>query len=384
MQKNDAGPMSAQRLTEQQRVDWLQLILSENVGPATFRQLVNHFGSAAGAIAALPDLAQRGGGKRPYKLCDRDLAERHLAQAAGMDAHIIALGEPEYPSLLGHIDHAPPLLCIKGVIDLLTQPKLAMVGARNASAAGRRLTRQLAQELSASGLAIVSGLARGIDTAAHEAALAGGTIAVLAGGIDHIYPPENAELHAQIAADGVIVSEMMPGFRPQARDFPRRNRIISGMCFGVVVVEAAQRSGSLITARLAVEQGREVFAIPGSPLDPRAAGTNRLIQQGAALVASGGDILEILTPLIERTTRNTPGFSETEKHQPLDAEVAKTGDVPDKTRAKICNALSPAPVTIDDLARECGVALPQVHIVLIELELAGRLTRHNNHTVSCP
>ena len=376
--------MSDRRLSEQQRVDWLQLILSENVGPATFRHLINHFGSAASAIAALPDLAERGGGKRPYKLCDRGLAEQHLAKAGAMDAQIIALGEPEYPAHLGHIDHAPPLLCVKGVIDLLAKPKLAIIGARNASAAGRRLTRQLAQELSATGLMIVSGMARGIDTAAHEAALAGGTIAVLAGGIDHIYPPENDELHAQIAANGVIASEMMPGYRPQARDFPRRNRIISGMCFGVVVVEAAQRSGSLITARLAVEQGREVFAIPGSPLDPRAAGTNRLIQQGAALVATSDDILEILTPLIERTTRNTQGFSDRETDQPPGADFSKADDISDKTRTQILNALSPTPVNIDDLARECGVALAQIHAVLIEMELAGRLTRHNNHTVSIP
>ena len=287
-------------LTDEERLDWLRLIRSENVGPRTFRALVNHFGSAGAALAALPDLGRRGGASRPTSVYPRPDAERELMAAARQGITYVALGEAGYPVRLQTIDDAPPLLAVRGNSGALAHPIVGIVGARNASASGVKFAQLIARQLGEAGFVIVSGLARGIDAAAHRAALASGTVAVLAGGHDRIYPPEHAELAQALLADGAAVSEMPLGWEPRAHDFPRRNRLISGLALGVVVIEAAQRSGSLITARFALDQGREVFAVPGSPLDPRAQGTNSLIKQGATPVTEAADVIEVLTPILAR------------------------------------------------------------------------------------
>jgi DNA processing protein len=289
------------------------------------------------------------------------------------------MGEKGYPPALSHVDAPPPLLYAKGRLDLADAPIVAMVGARNGSAVGQKLTRQLATELGLEGFVIASGLARGIDTAAHLAALERGTIAVLAGGIDVVYPPENTDLQRAIGEQGLLLSERSPGFAPRGKDFPRRNRLISGISLGVVVVEAAERSGSLITARFAGEQGREVFAVPGSPLDPRSAGTNNLLKQGACLVTSARDIVEALAPILGRPVEPFgPELSAPEEGvspEPL-PEIAQS------ERERIIGALGPSPVDIDEVARVTGVAVRKVHIVLLELDLAGKLQRHGQQLVS--
>ena len=280
-----------------EKLAWLRLIRSENVGTITFHRLVERFGSAGAALEALPELARRGGGARKIKVCPKAAAEREMEALDSLGARLIARGEAGYPALLAHIDDAPPLLGVIGHAHLLERTAIAVVGARNASLNGRRFARRLAGDLGSGGLLVVSGLARGIDSSAHEGALETGTAAVLAGGIDVVYPEEAAGLYADIRERGVLMSEMPPGTRPQARHFPRRNRLISGLSRGVVVVEASPRSGSLITARLALEQGREVFAVPGSPLDPRARGTNDLIRQGATLTESADDVFAVLNEM---------------------------------------------------------------------------------------
>jgi len=272
------------RLTDEQRIDWLRLIRSQNIGPRTFRSLVNHFGGARAALDALPSLAQRGGARGAVQICPREDAVRELALAHKLGVALVAWGEPDYPARLQMIDDAPPLLTIRGNAAALARPMVATVGSRNASGAGLKFTQMIARELGEAGFVVVSGLARGIDAAAHKASLATGTIAVLAGGQDRIYPAEHASLLDAILPAGSALSEMPLGWEPRASDFPRRNRLISGLSLGVVIVEAAKRSSSLITARCALDQGREVFAVPGSPLDPRAEGTNGLIKQGATPV----------------------------------------------------------------------------------------------------
>ena len=287
-------------LTDAQRLDWLRLFRSDNVGPRTFRMLLNHYGDARAALAALPDLARRGGAQRSPRICSREDAEREMDAAHELGVRFVGLGEPDYPARLREIDDAPPLLALRGQQDVLDRPMLAMVGARNASAAGQKFAERLARDLGEAGLVIVSGLARGIDAAAHRASLATGTVAVLAGGHARIYPPEHVDLLDAILSEGAAVSEMPVGWEPRSRDFPRRNRLVSGLALGVVVVEAAMRSGSLITARLAGEQGREVFAAPGSPLDPRAEGSNGLLKQGATLVTEANDVITMLEPILGR------------------------------------------------------------------------------------
>lgn len=366
--------MTRRLLTDAQRADWLQLIQSENVGPATFRQLINRFGSAAEALSALPGLSRKGGLGRPLRIYGREAAERDLARADECDARFVAAGEPGYPPLLRQIDGAPPLLCIKGEAGLYEREAVAIVGARNASAIARKFARQLAAEIGEAGYLIVSGLARGIDTAAHEAALDRGTAAVLAGGIDYIYPPENAELHNAIARQGLLVSEMVPGTVPKAEHFPRRNRIISGIARATIIVEAALRSGSLITARFATEQNREVFAVPGSPLDPRCEGTNRLIRQGATLLTAASDVIEVL----QSQPMDAAGDVFLEPEYQLGRDHEADGD----ERRRIIALLSPSSVEIDDLIRESGGSPAAVIGVLLELELAGRITRHPGGRVS--
>lgn len=359
-----SGP--AQLLSPAQRRDWLRLIRTENVGPRTFRALINQFGGASAALEALPSLARRGGRLLPPRIPTAAEAEAEMAALARMGARLVASGEADYPFALRQLDDAPPLLCVKGQGAVLRRPMVAIVGARNASAAGRSFAARLARDLAAAGWVVVSGLARGIDAAAHEAALEGGTVGVFAGGLAKPYPPENLGLIGKVAETGAVVSEMPVGWEPRARDFPRRNRLVSGMALGVVVVEAAERSGSLITARLAGEQGREVFAVPGSPLDPRAGGTNRLLKQGATLVTEAEDVICVLTPMAARTPRDA-----IEAEGPA-MELAMPGD---DARTRIIDLLGPAPALIDDIVRLSGCTAAEVQLVLLELDLAGRLDR---------
>ncbi|WP_419816792.1 DNA-processing protein DprA [Glacieibacterium sp.] len=345
----------------------LRLIRSENVGPVTYRQLISRFVTAQAALDALPDLARRSGGKT-LRIGTASDAERELAALAAFGATPLFIGTPEYPLLLARTETAPPILSLKGDPTLLERPAVAMVGARNASAAAVRFARTLAAELAEHDLVVVSGLARGIDAAAHTGALAGGTVAVIAGGIDVCYPPETAELQQRIGIEGLVVAEMPIGTTPQARHFPRRNRIIAGLCAGTVVVEGAMRSGSLITARLAAESGREVMAIPGSPLDPRAQGCNQLIREGATLVQSAADIIEAISGFGGGSFRSlaAPMFD----FAPVAVEAGE-----DERRA-VEELLSPTPVAVDELVRQSGLASAVVAAVLLDLELGGAVARH--------
>jgi DNA processing protein len=344
----------------------LRLIRSENIGPITYFQLLARFGSAAAALDAIPALAARGGGRAP-KLASRSAIEREIEQVARIRARYLFLGQGLYPPLLAELETAPPALIVKGHATLLDRPGVAMVGARNASAAACRFARALAQGLGEARIVIVSGLARGIDSAAHDGALETGTIAVVAGGIDVFYPPENEARQRSIAERGLIVSEQPPGVEPRSRHFPSRNRIIAGLAHGTLVVEAAPRSGSLITARCAAECGREVMAVPGSPLDPRAQGCNQLIREGATLVQSADDVLEAISP-----SRIRP-FRQPERDYRLPGVPAEADDRARETIAALLNA---TPVPVDELVRQSGLAPAVVQTVLLELELAGRLERH--------
>lgn len=378
MAKTSKPPKDGARLNDEQRLAWLRLIRSENVGPATFRALVNQFGGAEAAIAALPALSRRGGRANDIRLCSAGEAEAELAAAERLGAHLVAIGEPGYPPALAQVDGPPPLLYVKGRLELADMPIVAIVGARNGSAIGQKFTRQIASQLGLEGFVVASGLARGIDTAAHTASLDHGTIAVVAGGIDNIYPPENEVLQQAIGQRGLLISERAPGFSPRGKDFPWRNRLISGIALGVVVVEAAERSGSLITARLAGEQGREVFAVPGSPLDPRAAGTNNLLKQGATLVTEVSDIIETLAPILGRPP--APPVELASSDEP--ATPSPLPDIGQSERTRVIEALGPSPVDIDELIRATGVETRKVHIILLELDLVGRLQRHGRQLVS--
>src|SRR3984893_11084875 len=359
----DIKTSSTTHLTDAQRIDWLRLIRSDNVGPRTFRSLINHFGSARTALERLPDLARRGGADRPGRICSEEDPRADLAASSKIGVSLLAPDEAGYPPRLATLEDAPPLLGVRGAEAALMRPMIAIVGSRNASGAGLKFADTLARDLGDAGFVIVSGLARGIDQAAHRASVIGGTVAVLAGGHDRIYPPEHEELLAlMLESGGAAISEMPLGHVPRARDFPRRNRLISGAALGVVVVEAAHRSGSLITARIAAEQGREVFAAPGSPLDPRAAGTNDLIKQGATLTTEASDVINAVEPIMER-----PIELREPDEEPIDSE-------PDASeRARIVNLLGPAPLLLDDLIRMAGTTPAIVRTVLLELELAGRL-----------
>ncbi len=380
-----AAPLPIAELGHAERVACLRLIRTENVGPVTFRELVNHCGGAERALVALPDLTRRGGRRQPVKIYPRDKAEAELEAARKIGARPLFTIEPGYPAMLVHAGVPPPLIYVKGRTELFDLPGVAIVGARNASAAGRAMARQLAIGLGAAGMVIVSGLARGIDGAAHEASLATGTVAVLAGGIDHIYPPEHESLHARIAAEGCIVSELPPGFKARGNDFPRRNRIISGLARGVVIVEAAVRSGSLITARRAADQGREVFAVPGHPLDPRAEGTNMLLKQGATLVTSAEDVLETLRPQMEPQTgslaRGMAAAASTLLEPDPDADLQPSLPT-EAAQLVVLQALGPAPVSIDELARATGLTIRALRAVLIELALAGRIEHQGAQLVA--
>jgi DNA processing protein len=362
------------RLSAGERLDWLRLIRTENVGPRTFRALIDHFGDARTALEALPVWARRGGARTPMPVCSREQAERELDGLRQLEISLIALCEPDYPIRLRMIDDPPPLLAVRGSGAALAAPMTAVVGSRNASAAGVKFAGRIACELGEAGFVVVSGLARGIDAAAHRACLTSGTVAVLAGGHDHVYPPEHADLLQSILANGVAITEMPLGWEPRARDFPRRNRLISGLSLGIVVIEAARRSGSLITARMALEQGREVFAVPGSPLDPRTEGTNGLLKQGATLVTEVADVLAVLRPILGRSIDLPVEEPET---APLHLGEPATDE-----RAGIIGLLGPTPVSIDDLVRLSQSSPAIVRTVLLELEIAGRLARHGGSLVS--
>lgn len=363
-------------LSQSERLDWLRLYRSENVGPVTFFRLLEQFGTAGAALDALPDLAKRGGGKKPITVCTKAAAERELGLLDKIGARLVAAVEPDFPPALRSLETAP-ILTVIGHPHLLTRPMVGMVGARNASAAGRKLAQTIAGDLGRSGYLVVSGLARGIDTAAHQGSLTSGTVAVLAGGVDVVYPPENQPLYEQICAQGCVVSEMPPGTQPQANHFPRRNRLISGMSLGLLVVEAAAKSGSLITARNALDQGREIFAIPGSPLDPRCQGPNGLIKQGATLVESADDILNVLNDMLRRPLAEPAGggFAQAPRAQASEAELLLA-------RKTVVQSLSPTPVTVDEILRQCQLSPAVVSVILLELELAGRLERHSGNQVS--
>nr|WP_316653614.1 DNA-processing protein DprA [uncultured Gellertiella sp.] len=366
-------------LSERQKIAWLRLIRSDNVGPSTFRDLINHFGSAEKAIDALPELSRRGGSTRAIRIASRAEAEAELETAARFGARFIGIGEADYPHALRQIDGAPPLLAIKGNADVTALPALGVVGARNASISGCKFAAHLCREVGRSGYAIVSGLARGIDQAAHRASLDTGTIAAMAGGLDRPYPPENIGLLEEIwNGNGLAVSEMPFGWEPRARDFPRRNRLIAGIGLGVLVVEAATRSGSLITARLAGEAGRLVFAVPGSPLDPRCQGTNGLLKEGAIMVTEPADLIDALAPLA-----GTGLFPAADlREPPLEGERPMLPPPDETDRGRIVSALGPTPVDVDDIIRHTGIAAPDVYLVLLELDIAGKLHRHPGGMVS--
>jgi DNA processing protein len=352
-------------------VDRLRLVRSPGIGPVTYRQLLSRFGSAAAALEAVPDLAARGGGKPP-RLASQADAEREIARVEALGGRYLSIGQGLYPRALAELDDAPPLLTVKGNLQLLERPLVAMVGARNASAAACRFARQLAYDLSQQGVAVVSGLARGIDSAAHDGSLETGTIGVIAGGLDVFYPPENQSRQEAMAERGLVIAEMPPGTEPRARHFPYRNRIIAGLSAGTVVVEAAPRSGSLITARLAAEAGREVMAVPGSPLDPRAQGCNQLIRDGATLIQNAADVLEAVRPIQPRFA------SPRSEYQPEPEWV--NGD--DDAVGVVEDLLGPSPVPVDEIIRLSGAPSGAVQMALLELDLAGRLDRHAGGKVS--
>ena len=365
---------SSLQLSDEERLNWLRLAQTENVGPVTFHQLIGAYKTATAAIEALPDLSARGGRRRALQIYSKEAAQQMMAKAEALNAKFVVAREVGYPRDLQHIPAAPPMVCVAGNLELAVQNGVAIVGARNASALGLKFTRQLARGLVDAGLLVVSGLARGIDTAAHEASLNAGTAAVLACGLDHFYPPENEKLQCAIGEHGLLISEMPPGTAPKSEHFPRRNRIISGMAKAVIIVEAAMRSGSLITARFAAEQGREVFAVPGSPLDPRCEGTNKLIKDGANILTS---IDDVLTALKTQSYRPRGMLLEEE---PL--SVLMPTSISAQDRERVLTLLSPSPIETDDLIRESGLATEYVVTILLELELAGRAIRHAGGRIS--
>lgn len=372
MSKPAAGP----RLSDRQRLSWLRLIRTQNVGPASFRELINRFGSAEAALEMLPELMISGGAKRIMRIPSVEEAEAELDAASENGARFVGIGEADYPPMLKNMDNPPPLIAVKGEAAVFRLPAVAIVGARNASLAGIKMSRMLAADLGRDGYVIVSGLARGIDTAAHQGSLSTGTVGVLAGGLDVPYPPENIGLCDDIAErGGAVISEMPFGWQPRAQDFPRRNRLVAGAALGLVVIEAAQRSGSLISARLAGEMGRLVFAVPGSPLDPRCAGSNGLLKDGATLVTEAADVSGAIAPLAGTRTRSiappekAPDFSAT----PPPGEDERSG---------VLEVLGPTPVGVDEIIRHTGLNAAQVSMVLLELDLAGRIERHAGGNVS--
>lgn len=365
-------------MTPAEKIARLCLIRTENVGPITYKRLLERFGSAQKALQMLPELAKRGGKSAPLKAYARDLAEQEIEKIEKFGAHLVTIGEEYYPRLLAEIEDAPPIITVLGHPHLLSKNSLAVVGARNASLTGRKIAESFSGKVGDAGYVIVSGLARGIDSAAHQASIRTGTIAVVAGGIDVIYPRENEKLYKDIAEQGAIVAESPFGTEPLARHFPRRNRIISGLARGLLVVEAAEKSGSLITARMALEQNREVFAVPGSPLDPRAAGTNSLLRDGAHMATTPEDILQVMNSLRNNHLSDSGdnrfgGYSET---------TAALSAPDQKLYDKMIECLSYTPITIDEIIRAVHAPASDVLTVILELEIAGRIERQPGNKVN--
>lgn len=352
---------------EAEMLAWLRLTRTPNVGPVTFHELIKRYGSAEAALDALPRLAARGGRIDPLKIPDAGTVKRECDRLERAGGIMLASCDPAYPNALAALDPPPPVISVLGRPHLLKEDCAAIVGSRNASAIGLRLARDFASGLGQAGFTIVSGMARGIDSAAHQGSLETGSVAVLAGGLDHVYPRENEALYRDLREYGAIISELPLGYRATARDFPRRNRLVSGLSLGVIVIEAAKRSGSLITARLAGEQGREVMATPGSPLDPRAAGANGLIRDGAALVQSAEDAVEVLRGA-RRPALEESGDDFTACPDPAICE-SQAGEA----RETLLGLVSTAPVHRDELARQAGLPSAAVFAALVELELAGRV-----------
>jgi DNA processing protein len=372
------------QLTEDGKRAWLRLIRTPHIGGVTFWELLAHFGSAEAALEALPDLAKQGSRISASSIPSRAAIDAELEKAALAGLILAAIGEPAYPPLLAHAEVPPPLLYIKGETSIWRRPPVAVVGSRHASAAGLKFAGEISAALGQQGFLIVSGLARGIDAAAHRAALPFGTCAILPGGLDTVYPPEHGSLAADIVQNGLIVSECPPGFAARAQDFPRRNRIISGCSLGVVIVEAAERSGSLITARLAAEQNREVFAVPGHPYEPRAAGTNQLIKDGAILTTGPGDIEEALRPLLASwegvALKQEPGLLVGEARAGLppatvQGEAPESWDFIGEAAKEVLKLLSFSPIDIDEICRLSGLEARQVNAALLSLDLSGRIER---------
>lgn len=381
--KEKANFRSGIRLSDNQRLNWLRLIRTDNIGAATFRDLVLFCGSAANAIERLPELNIRGGSARPIRIMSVEDAEREIEAIYRNGAQLIGMGEPDYPQQLKNCEFPPPLVIVKGDTRVFRKPPVAIVGSRNASVAGARFTERLAQDLGDAGFAVISGLARGIDAAAHKASMVSGTVAVLAGGLDRPYPAENLPIYRAIPEHGgALITEMPMGAEPRARDFPRRNRIIAGLSLGLIVIEAAERSGSLISARMAGEMGRTVFAVPGSPLDPRARGTNSLLKQGATLVTHVDDIIEGLAPWMptgELDLEDAPPASITQLDEdPAPLKLPAT----DNDRNRLVDALGITPIDIDSLVRFTGLDADAVQLILLELDLAGRIIRYPGNQVA--
>lgn len=368
---------NAESLSTAEKLSWLRLIRTENVGPITFYRLVEAFGSPAKALERLPDLAKRGGRSKPLNAPPMAQIEKEYEALKKMGGEIITAGEELYPLALAAIDDAPPVISIFGNINLAHESCIAMVGARNASLNGRKFAEKLARELGQNNQVIASGLARGIDTSAHIGSLSTGTIAVVAGGIDIVYPEENQKLYDAIKEQGLVIAESPLSQPPVAQSFPRRNRIVSGLSKGVVVIEATMKSGSLITARMAGEQGRDVYAVPGHPFDPRAQGPNHLIREGATLIRSADDILEAI-----RNFSGT-GFREPKPMEPrFYSPAVEEVDRPENATHIIMDQLSHTPVQVDELIRTCVLSISVVQTVLLEMELAGRIKRHPGNRVS--
>ncbi len=373
-------------LTDEQKINWLRLYRSQNVGPVTFRDLISHFGSAATALDALPDLAKRGGAAARIEICPIEKAEQEFYRLQQLGAKILTIGEAGFPNLLRETDHCPPVISCLGDLEVFNKPGLSIVGSRNASIAGQKLAERFARGFAEHGYVIVSGLARGIDAAAHRASVETGTIAVFAGGLECIVPEENEKLARNIiASGGAWISEQPVQWQPRAQDFPKRNRIIAGLSSATLVVEAARRSGSLITARMANELGRHVLAIPGSPLDPRSEGPNGLIREGATLVTSPEDALEALRPI-------DPGQQHYHAHERDNEEIQWHDDMPrhegspqtpdDAARNSVIELVGHAPVAIDEVLHFSGLEPGVLQFVLLELDIAGKLERHPGNRVS--
>ena len=360
-----------------EKISRLRLIRTENVGPITYYRLMQRFGTAERALAALPDLAKRGGKAKPLVAYAKAAAEDEMAHIEKFGATLVFHGTADYPSLLAEVEDAPPVLTVLGNVALLSKPSLGVVGARNASLTGRKIAERFSGAVGQAGYIIVSGLARGIDSAAHQATIASGTVAVVAGGVDVIYPRENENLYRTIAEQGAVVAESPFATEPLARHFPRRNRIISGLARGVLVVEAAEKSGSLITARMALEQNREVFAVPGSPMDPRAGGTNSLLKDGAHIATTPSDILQVLDSLRLQSLRDPAGNGWVN-----DGDSTDLADLPDSLRDEVLENLSPTPIDVDSLIRALNAPIGHVLTILLELELAGRIERQAGNKVN--